>query len=100
MTKTELLLKVDSKIHPKLYCYLPNITFLLSHAAFFYLREKHPPPPVTPKSKYIYLLFGYTVHARLYVCFERLVNNNFQGNKMLHFVSNIHIFIFIPLIKY
>ncbi len=44
MTKTELLVKVDSKIRPKLYCYLPNITFLLSHAAFFYLREKHPPP--------------------------------------------------------
>ncbi len=42
MTKTELLVKVDSKIRPKLYCYLPNITF--SHAAFFYLREKHPPP--------------------------------------------------------
>ena len=33
MTKTELLVKVDSKIRPKLYCYLPNITFLLSHAA-------------------------------------------------------------------
>ena len=51
MTKTELLVKVNSKIRPKLYCYLPNITFLLSHAAFFYLREKHAPP-------------CYTVHAR------------------------------------
>ena len=48
MTKTELLVKVDSKIRPKLYCYLRNITFLLSHAAFFYLREKHPPPPPPP----------------------------------------------------
>ncbi len=43
MTKTELLAKVDSKIRAKLYCYLPNITFLLSHAAFFYLRELHCP---------------------------------------------------------
>ena len=43
MNKTELFVKVNSKIHPKLYFYLPNITFLLSHAAFFYLCEKHPP---------------------------------------------------------
>ena len=51
MTKTELLVKVNSKIRPKLYFYLPNITFLLSHAAFFRLQEKHPPR-------------CYTVHAR------------------------------------
>ncbi len=45
MTKTELLVKVNSKIRPKLYFYLPSITFLLSHTAFFYLREKHASPP-------------------------------------------------------
>ena len=44
MTKTELLGKVDSEIRPKLYFYLPNITFLLSHAAFFYFVKKIQPP--------------------------------------------------------
>ncbi len=77
MTKTELLVKVSSKIHPKLYCYLPNITFLLSHLSFFCLHQKHPPP-------------CYTVHTRF--VHNVLKGNNLQGSKMLHFGSNFYIF--------
>jgi hypothetical protein len=32
-------------------------------------------------------------------CFERLVSNILQGDKMLHFLSFVNIFIFVPLIE-
>ena len=53
------------------------IVFSLFHAAFFYLREIIHPPCHVPVT---------LSHKICTECFERLVNNILQGDKMLHFL--------------
>ena len=58
------------------------LAFNLFHAAFFYLREIiHPPPP--PHPCHVPVTLSREICTE---CFERLVSNILQGDKMPHFL--------------
>jgi hypothetical protein len=72
------------------------VGFTIILRAFAFIFEVSPPPPPLSRPCYRAVTLPREICTE---CFERLVSNILQGDKMLHFAYFICIFILIPLTK-